>query len=78
MGPGVNNVDFSLWKTTAVMERTTLQFRGELSNVLNRAALKSPKPTVFTSARTLNGSAGRITTTATDNREIQLGLKLIF
>jgi hypothetical protein len=78
IGPGVNNVDFTLLKATALTERTKLEFRWELFNILNHAQFAVPNLTVFTSARGYNGSAGTITSTARDNRQMQLGLKLIF
>ena len=36
-GPGLANVDLSLFKNTAVSEKTTMQFRAEFFNILNRS-----------------------------------------
>ena len=76
-GPGLANVDLSLFKNTAVSEKTTMQFRAEFFNVFNRSNFGPPNTTVFSSGA-ISPSAGLITTTATSPRQIQLGLKLIF
>ncbi len=76
-GPGLADVDASLFKTTAITERINLQFRAEFFNVLNRANFGPPNTTVFSSGA-ISSSAGLITTTATTSRQIQFGLKLIF
>ncbi len=76
-GPGLADVDFSLFKNTALTEKTNLQFRAEFFNILNRANYGPPNTTVFSGAA-VSPSAGLITTTATTPRQIQLGLKLIF
>ena len=84
-GPGLADVDFSLFKNTAVTERTNLEFRAEFFNIFNRVNFGPPNTTVFTSS-TVNGatvfspsaSAGLISTLATNPRQIQFGLKLIF
>jgi hypothetical protein len=76
-GPGLADVDASLFKTTAITERTNLQFRAEVFNVLNHTNFGTPNATVFSSGA-YSPSAGVITTTATTSRQIQFGLKLIF
>jgi hypothetical protein len=76
-GPGLANLDLSLFKSTSINERTALQFRGELFNVLNHVNLGTPNATVF-SATAINAAAGLITTLATPPRQIQFGLKLVF
>lgn len=76
-GPGLADVDFSLFKNTAITERTNLQFRAEFFNLLNRANFGTPNATVFSGA-SISPSAGLITTTATTSRQIQFGLKLFF
>jgi hypothetical protein len=76
-GPGLADVDASLFKTTAVSERASLQFRAEFFNVLNRANFGTPNATVFSNGA-ISASAGLITATATTSRQIQFGLKLIF
>ncbi len=76
-GPGLANVDISLFKNTGITEKTNLQFRAEVFNILNRSNYATPNTTVF-SGSAVSPSAGLITTTATFPRQIQLGLKLIF
>ncbi len=76
-GPGLADVDFSLFKNTGITEKTNLQFRAEFFNILNRSNFGPPNTTVFSGA-SVSPSAGLITTTATFPRQIQLGLKLIF
>ncbi|MEZ5401683.1 MAG: carboxypeptidase regulatory-like domain-containing protein [Bryobacteraceae bacterium] len=78
IGPGLAMVDLSLNKRFAISERVAVQFRGELFNALNRANFAIPSArTVFTAGGPV-GSAGRITSTLTSARQLQLGLKLIF
>ncbi len=78
IGPGLAMVDFSLNKRFAITERVAVQFRGELFNAMNRSNFSIPSSrTVFSSTGAV-GSAGRITTTATAARQLQLGLKLVF
>jgi hypothetical protein len=77
VGPGLADLDMSLFKTTAVSEKMSLQFRAEFFNVLNHANFNSPNTTVFSSGA-ISASAGLITATSTTSRQIQLGLKLIF
>ena len=76
-GPGLADVDVSLLKNTAVTERMSLEFRAEFFNVLNRVNFGPPNTTVFANGA-INASAGLITTLATNPRQIQFGLKLIF
>ncbi len=76
-GPGLADVDMSLFKNTGITEKTNLQFRAEVFNILNRSNFGPPNTTVFSSGA-VSPSAGLITTTATFPRQIQLGLKLIF
>lgn len=76
-GPGLADVDFSLFKNTAITERATLQFRAEFFNLLNRANFGTPNATVFSSGA-ISPSAGLVTSTATTSRQLQFGLKLLF
>jgi carboxypeptidase family protein/TonB-dependent receptor-like protein len=76
--PGLSDVDFTLVKTTSLTERKKLEFRAEFFNLLNHANFGLPGMSVFSSSRTHSGNAGQITNTITDNRQIQLGLKLVF
>jgi hypothetical protein len=76
-GPGLAEVDLSVFKNTSITERIALQFRTEFFNLLNRTNLGTPNATVFSNGA-INSSAGVITTLATTPRQIQFGLKLIF
>jgi Carboxypeptidase regulatory-like domain/TonB-dependent Receptor Plug Domain len=76
-GPGLADVDFSIFKNATVSERARLQFRAEFFNLLDRANLGTPSATVFSGA-SVSPTAGLITTLATTPRQIQIGLKLMF
>lgn len=76
-GPGLADLDVSLFKNTHLSERVNLQFRAEFFNVLNHANFGTPNATVF-SGTAISASAGLITATATTSRQIQFGLKMIF
>jgi len=75
-GPGLADLDMSLFKAFPVSEKARVQFRAEFFNVLNRSNFGTPNATVFSNGVT-SGSAGLITSTATTSRQIQFGLKLI-
>ncbi len=76
-GPGLADLDVSLFKNIALSEKLNLQFRSEFFNIVNHANFGTPNSTVFANG-TISASAGLITTTATNSRQIQLALKLIF
>ena len=82
-GPGLINVDFSLFKNTRITkisETANLQFRAEMFNIFNHANFAPPldNNTLFNQDGTTVGSAGVIDATQTPSRQIQFGLKLIF
>ncbi len=70
-GPGLATVDLSLVKNTAIRERTTLQFRAEMFNALNRTNFGLPDNFVGSPTFGQILSAG-------NPRRLQLGLKLRF
>jgi hypothetical protein len=76
-GPGLADVDMSLFKNTTITERTSLEFRAEFFNLFNRVNFGLPNQTVF-SGTAFNPSAGYISTLATTPRQVQFGLKLLF
>jgi len=77
IGPGLATWDFSAMKETAIHERLSLQFRGEIFNLLDRANFNTPNLIVFTPSG-VSGTAGVISSTSTTARQVQLGLKLIW
>ena len=77
IGPGLTNLDTSLFKKFSINEKWSLQFRAETFNLFNHANLDPPNSVVF-SGNNYSGSAGVITETATTSRQIQFALKLLF
>lgn len=86
-GPGLENVDISLAKSTGVTEHLRAQFRIEYFNVLNHTNFTTPNPVVFSAGPTpsklattaaLSPTAGVMTGTATTSRQLQFALKLLF
>ena len=81
IGPDLATWDFSVFKTTLLRERLSLQFRAEIFNLLNRANFNTPNLITFTSSTAgtkTSGTAGAIASTSTASRQIQFGLKLIW
>ncbi|MBI2683524.1 MAG: TonB-dependent receptor [Acidobacteriales bacterium] len=77
--PGIRSIDFAASKTFKMSERFSLQFRGELFNIFNHPNLYVGSST----SEVLNDSDvdapnGRVTSSRADNRNIQLGVKIIF
>jgi hypothetical protein len=84
-GPGLGELDLSVLKNIRITERTNLQFRTEFFNLLNRINFGVPNQVSFTNSGTaaapkytVSPSAGLINGLATQPRQIQFGLKLIF
>ena len=75
--PGIALVDASLIKQVAFGTASRLEFRVEAFNLLNRANFGRPNSVIFDASGRV-GSAGRITTTSTPARQVQLGVKLVF
>ena len=76
IGPGLAQVDMSLFKTTRFTEKLTMQFRAEVFNLFNRPNFGLPSLVALTSSGAPDASAGLITMTGTTSRQIQFGLKL--
>ena len=76
-GPGVEEVDLSLFKNTVVSawgdHNLNIQFRAEAFNLFNHTNFASPASTTITSP-----VFGQVQATTIPGRQIQLGLKLIF
>lgn len=70
-GPGINNVDLSLFKNNKISERVGVQFRFEAFNIFNHPSFAGIS-TGFDS-----GTFGQVTS-ALDGRIIQFGLKLVY
>jgi hypothetical protein len=70
-GPGIEDVDFSLFKNFTVTEKARLQFRAELFNLLNHANLGLPENDLESPAFGQILQAG-------SPRLLQLAIKLIF
>ena len=73
-GPGLDNYDMALLKSTAITESTKLQFRAEAFNVFNHAQFKNPDGLVND---TNQGGFGYVTS-ANDPRIMQVALKFLF
>ena len=71
-GPGRVNFDWSLFKDFSPSESWRIQFRAEFFNLFNTPQFALPNPTIG------NPSAGVITSTIGNNRQVQLGLRLSF
>jgi hypothetical protein len=83
VGPGLVNVDFSLFKNNYIprfSETFNVQFRAEFFNIFNRANFAAPidNETLFTQAGTPVSGAGAIDQTATTSRQVQFALKVIW
>ncbi|MBM3724867.1 MAG: carboxypeptidase regulatory-like domain-containing protein [Acidobacteria bacterium] len=86
---GVGTINFSMLKNFRITERTRIQFRTEIFNLLNHAEWGFPNreflvPGAATilnpnwDRRTLNPDFGKIGQTRIDSRQIQFALKLLF
>jgi Carboxypeptidase regulatory-like domain len=73
-GPGLDNYDMALLKSTTITESTKLQFRAEAFNVFNHTQFKNPNGTVNNTGL---GGFGYVTS-AQDPRIMQVALKFLF
>jgi outer membrane receptor protein involved in Fe transport len=84
IGPGLVSIDASLVKSFAIGGSRTLQLRVEAFNVPNRANFATPSGRIAFTGVAADGSPvvaptwGRITSTVTTSRQIQLGAKVTF
>jgi hypothetical protein len=84
IGPGLRDLDFSLFKNNPIRrisETFNVQFRWEVFNIVNHANFAPPAPAarqVFTVAGALNPTAGVLSATSTNSRQMQFALKLIW
>jgi hypothetical protein len=85
IGPGITNLDFSVYKNNYVKrisELFNVQFRAEVFNILNHSNFAVPvapdNTDIFDGLGAPTGVAGLLTSTTTTAREIQFGLKIIW
>ncbi|HYZ85086.1 MAG TPA: hypothetical protein VE621_11815, partial [Bryobacteraceae bacterium] len=71
-GPGLFNLDFSLFKNFPIGEKVRVQLRAEAFNLTNTPGFATPNSTFNTAA------FGSITSTVNNNRQLQLAAKLLF
>ncbi|MBI2820612.1 MAG: carboxypeptidase regulatory-like domain-containing protein, partial [Acidobacteria bacterium] len=77
--PGIATFDFSVVKNILIDEERTVQFRSEFFNVFNRANFGSPDGNIFQNTSGVpSATFGRISSTTTTSRQIQLALKFYF
>jgi Carboxypeptidase regulatory-like domain/TonB dependent receptor len=81
-GPSWWNLDFSVFKNTTLPGETTLQLRAEFFNIFNHPTFNSPTqgPTqnFVTGGQLTSPTFGNATATASTERQIQLGVRLLF
>jgi len=71
-------MDFALIKNDRIHERINAQFRLEFFNSLNHPNFSAPAFQIFDGNGNLVSNVGKITSTSTASRQVQLGLKLVF
>ncbi len=81
IGPNLRTFDLSLVKNNRWRDKTNIQFRAEAFNLLNRANFGPPSLAAFAGAADNEkplATLGRIRSTVTSSRQIQLGLRVSF
>ena len=68
----MDNVNLTMTKDFAIVERVKMQFRASAYNALNHPVFGGPNSTVG------NASFGRISSQANLSRQIEFGLRLTF
>jgi Carboxypeptidase regulatory-like domain len=77
-GPGINNWDISLAKTTTINERFTFQLRFEFYNLFNRTQFAKPDTNIQDSLFGYSSSQVGQNDGTTGARQVQIGAKLNF
>lgn len=78
-GPSLFTLDVGIHKKFRITERQLISFRAEIFNLTNEANFQIPSgQELFTEQGGRIGSAGRITSTATPSRQVQLALRWEF
>lgn len=77
IGPGLVDLDFSLFKNIPIRERLKAQFRAEFFNIINHPNFSSPNDNrvILNPNGTVPANASAITLMATTSRQIQFALK---
>jgi hypothetical protein len=85
IGPNFFNVDSSLskdFRATSISESFLVQFRAEFFNILNHPNFGVPNSNLWVQgtngAFNPNPSLNQITTTTSDSRQVQFGIKVLF
>ena len=83
IGPRLTDADLALLKSVKFAEDKTVQVRAEVFNVANHPNFGLPGGAVFSQGAVagtgnVNPTYGRITSTRTTSRQVQLGFKFIF
>jgi len=69
-GPGLQAIDFSVFKSFTIVEHQSLQFRAEAINVLNHPILVAPNSSIGNTFGLVNNAQGE--------RQLQFALKYLF
>jgi len=83
-GPGLVNIDASLFRDFVLAERRTLQFRVEVFNLANRPAYNNPGASASAPTRQADGTIinlngyTEITSAQPTERQVRLALKFLF
>jgi hypothetical protein len=83
-GPGIHNLDFSVFKTFPFRERYSVEFRSEFFNIVNHPNFNQPNfggngvVAIGGSGDYTNATFGAIGSTRTPPRQIQFALKLYY
>ena len=81
VGPNLRSLDLSVAKTARIKELVNVQFRAEAFNILNRPNFGPPNLIAFAGSADNEkpfSTFGKIRSTVTSSRQIQLGLRLSF
>ena len=83
-GPGVKNMDASLFRSFRLREKVTLQFRWEVFNITNTPAFGNPGATASSATRNADGTVKatggftEITSASATERRMRFALKVTF
>jgi len=77
IGPGLVDLDFSLFKNIPIHEALKAQFRAEFFNIINHPNFQSPNDNrvILNAVGTVPSNAGAVTLMNTTSRQIQFAMK---